>query len=298
MENLQFRSRRSADFRDRAASFILLSHHLLWYRITSYRTLFEKGILVVSIDIDVGHKAVGALNQGRNDRNVSSRLNEYALGKFEQYAVPLLADFLEDIQVPVTFAVRGQLLEVDATLLDLLLESSIKHDIAAHGYYHKDFKELSRGEAEEELGLISQRMEEFGINPKTFIFPRNSIAHLELLEKHGYLCYRGESGFAQDGIYIVKKGELYDVHPSLFIDRNASVRLLKKMLDLSISKKIPFHLWFHPLDFGPNEGDVKKNLRRTLYPFFKYAIAKERAGLLAFHTMSSITKQLRHSLGD
>jgi peptidoglycan/xylan/chitin deacetylase (PgdA/CDA1 family) len=268
------------------------------YRATSYRTLLEKGALVVSIDIDVGHQAVGTLNQGRNDRNVSSQLSEYALGKFEQDAIPLLANFLEEVQVPVTFAVRGQLLEVDATVLHLLQESSVKHDIAAHGYYHKDFHKLSGAEAEKELRMISQKMKENGVSPKTFVFPRNNVAHLELLEKYGYLCYRGRSGFAQDGIYIAKRGRLYDVHPSLFIDRNASVLLLKKLLDLSISKGAPFHLWFHPLDFGPNKGDVEKNLYQILYPFFKYATAKEKTGLLALHTMLSITKQLRRGVSD
>ena len=297
-ENSRFRSRLSADFKDKTESFLLLSHHLLWYKITSYKTLFEKGMLVVSIDIDVGHKAVGELNQGKNDRNVSTQLDEYTLGKFEQGAVPLLADFLEELQVPATFAVRGQLLEADATLLNRLLDSPIEHDIAADGYYHKDFNELSETDAEKELQMISQKMKKFGVNPRTFVFPRNSVAHLGLLEKHGYLCFRGRSGFAQDGMYIAKRGRLYDIHPSLFITRNTSVRLLKKLLDLSISKGTPFHMWFHPLDFGPGKGDVRRNLHRTLSPFFKYATAKERNGLLAFHTMLSITNQLRLNVGD
>jgi len=64
-ENPRFQSHLSADFKDKTESFLLLSHHLLRCRITSYKTLFEKGMLVVSIDIDVGHKAVGELNQGK-----------------------------------------------------------------------------------------------------------------------------------------------------------------------------------------------------------------------------------------
>lgn len=298
LENLRFKDLRITKIRDKTLSLFLLSHHLFWYQISSYRTLLQKGALIISIDIDVGDKRVGELNLGRNDRNVNFFLSEYEVGKFEEAAVPMLARFFEEITVPVTFAVRGQLLEVDSTLLNSLLDSSVNHDIAAHGFYHREFNKLSISEAEKELELFSQKMKPFGIAAKAFVFPRNSVAHLELLEKHGYICYRGKGGLEQDGMYIVRQGKLYDVHPSLFINRNTSVRLLKKMLDLSISKRAPFHLWFHPMDFGRSKSDTKKNIRRVLYPFLSYAKTKEKSGLLVFETMSSIAKQLPRSIDN
>jgi peptidoglycan/xylan/chitin deacetylase (PgdA/CDA1 family) len=291
----QFQNRYSACFKDRALSFLSLSSNLLWHRIASYKVSLEKGTLIVSIDVDVGNGALGRLNQGQNDRNVSSCFSERAVGEFEEASVPLLMNLLEEVEVPATFAVRGQLLEVDNTLLDTLLESSVKHDIAAHGYYHMEFDKLSRVDTETELEMISQRMKEFNIAPKTFVFPRNRVAYLELLEERGYLCYRGAGGFAKNGMYIAKHGGLYDVHPSVFVNRNTNVKLLEKMLDLSISKSAPFHLWFHPLDFGPNERNVWKNINQTLRPFLAYSKLKERDGLLEFHTMRSIAEQLERS---
>jgi hypothetical protein len=294
----ELQSPKLVDLRDKTLSFLSLSSSLMWHKIGSQKLPLEKGTLVVSIDIDVGHSNVGKVNQGKNDRNVSSYLSERMVGKFEEVAVPLLARFFEEAQVPVTFAVRGQLLEVDAALLNSLLESSARIDIASHGYYHRAFNKLSIADAEKELGMISERMKEFNITPRSFIFPRNNVAHLKLLEKYGYLCYRGKGGLTRNGMYIVKKGDLFDVHPSLFINRNASLQLLRKLLSLSISKRAPLHLWFHPLDFGPVARDVTKNIALVLQPFFNYAKSEERNGLLAFHTMLSIAQQLQRNADD
>jgi peptidoglycan/xylan/chitin deacetylase (PgdA/CDA1 family) len=284
---------------DKALSLLSSARYgneLIWHRIASHKVPLDKAALIFSIDVDVGNSNVGKINHGKNDRNLSFHLSEYTVGKFEEIAVPLLVKFFEEANVPATFALRGQLFEADTTLLDVLLESSVKHDIAAHGYYHRKFNELSRADAEKELKMISKSMKKSNITPKAFVFPRNSVAHLELLEKHGYLCYRDRGGFARNGMYVVRRGNLCDIHPSLFIDRYANAQLLIKMLDLSVSKRAPFHLWFHPRDFGPDSRDVWKNVRRTLQPFFNYAKDKEKKGVLAFHTMLSLTEQLRSSM--
>jgi peptidoglycan/xylan/chitin deacetylase (PgdA/CDA1 family) len=298
LEKPRFQSRCLAGLGDRTPSFLILNNNVLWHEIASHKVPLGKGALIVSIDIDVGNSGVGKLNHGKNDRNVNAHLSERAVGKFEEIAVPLLVEFFEETQVPATFAVRGQLLEVDASLLSILLECSVEHDIAAHGYYHREFSKLSKADAEKELEMISRRMKEFNIAPRTCVFPRNSVSHLELLEEHGYLCYRGRGGFLRNGMYVVRRGNLYDVHPSLFINRNANVQLLKKMLDLSISKRAPFHMWFHPLDFGPDIQNVERNISRTLQPFFSYAKTKEKDGLLAFHTMLSVVEQLQRGAGN
>lgn len=64
-------------------------------------------------------------------------------------------DFFNDLKIPVTFALRGQLLEVNTSIVDLLLESPIQHEIGSHGYYHRDFTKLSHSEAEYELRIFN-----------------------------------------------------------------------------------------------------------------------------------------------
>jgi len=266
--------------------------HFFAYRFTEQKMELEKGMLIVSIDVDVGKKEVGVINKGKNDRNVNKYINEYSIGEIEERAFPLLVDFFNNIEIPVTFAVRGQLTEVDTSTLDLLLSSHVSHDIGAHGYYHRDFAKLSYEEANEELDMISVAMKKFGIAPKSFVFPANSVAHLELLERHGYLCYRDRGGFMRNGMYIRKRGRLYDVHPGLYIGQSANPTFLKKIIDIAIARRLPFHVWFHPWNFGETTESIQRGINTVLFPTFKYAKKKEKSGSLTFETMLSAAKKV------
>jgi hypothetical protein len=253
---------------------------------------FEKGMLIISIDVDVGSKELGILNQGKNDRNVSSQMSEYAVGEIEEAAIPELIKLLEKYNKPATFAVRGQLTEVPDSVLVRLLKSQVKHDIGAHGYYHKKFKSLSYNEAEAELKMVSNGMRRFGLTPKSFIFPRNSVAHLDLLEKYGYECYRESSDFLNDSMYINRVGALWEVHPSFAIDRGTKSLFLKRLLDIAAERRLPLHLWFHLRDFSTRsvKSEITRNLDRVLVPLLDYADKKERDGVLTTETMISAAR--------
>lgn len=123
-------------------------YHLLVFSSRKQRMQLEKGMLIISIDVDVGNRSVGIKNKGNTDANVHNYLSEYAVGKIEETALPLLVQLFEELDIPSTFAVRGQLTEVDSYFLDVLRKSSVQHDIGAHGYYHRNFTSLSELEAE------------------------------------------------------------------------------------------------------------------------------------------------------
>lgn len=255
----------------------------------------ENGMFIISVDVDVGSKELGVINGGKNDVNVSSLFSEYLIGKVEEQALPLFIDLFNHFEIPVTFALRGQLTEVCNSVLDLFLESPVKHDIGAHGYYHKEFKNLSQNEAQNELKMISVGMKNFGILPRSFVFPRNSVAHLELLEKYGYKCYRG--GY-RPCTCIEKKGRLYNVHETLFIGQSPSSKFLKRFIDVCIAKKLFFHVWFHPWNFGKSKESIRRNINKLLFPVLKYAQQKVKSGALTFETMLSAAEKvekLRHN---
>jgi hypothetical protein len=256
---------------------------------------FERGLLIISIDIDVGHRNVALLNEGKNDHNVHNYLSEYEVGAIEETAIPLFLDLFDHFSVPATLAVRGQLLEVGEWALAAILQTSVKHDIGAHGYSHRSFQDLSLTEAERELNLLSTMMEKVNIFPKSFIFPRNRVAHLNLLEKYGYRCYREYGDFIHDGMYITKRNLLYDVHPSLHIDQYTSHIFLKAMLNICIQSKLPFHVWFHLWSFGKKGKPIQKAIQRIFVPFLEYAEAKANEGVLSFETMFSAVEKLEHA---
>jgi peptidoglycan/xylan/chitin deacetylase (PgdA/CDA1 family) len=263
--------------------------HLADFVIRHPTMQFEKGALITSIDVDVGSSVVGDINRGKNDINVHEYLTENRIGEIEEKTIPSLVDFFDCLEIPVTFAVRGQLTEIRGSILELLLESPIKHDIAAHGYYHKTFTSISTLEAKHELELISSGMRKFNLNPKSFVFPKNQVAHLSLLEEFGYECYRGEGGLGKDGLSVIRQGRLYDIRPSFYLGVTHNPLFLNKIVDISAKNGVPFHLWFHPSDlYETRERSAREKIDRVLLPIYKYAKNKEKTGDLSFETMYSI----------
>jgi peptidoglycan/xylan/chitin deacetylase (PgdA/CDA1 family) len=267
-----------------------LYHSVVFY-LKKSRTQFEKGMLIVSVDVDVGNKELGILNRGRNDKNISSNLSEYLIGEIEERALLTFINLFNNFEVPVTFGIRGQLMEVDCSTLILIRDSPVRHDIGAHGYSHKSFTSLSRSEAEEELKKIHDEMEKFNIEPKSFVFPRNNVAHLDLLVKHRYKCYRGPGGFLKDCMRIERRDPLFNVCPSLYISQGLNSDLLKRILDISITRKLPFHIWFHLWNFGQEDKQIQRNVNKILIPMLDYAKRKEQNGVLTFETMLSATRK-------
>lgn len=269
--------------------------HFIAFSLRKPRAKLECGALITSIDVDVGSRMIGKINKGKNDSSIHGYLSECRVGEIEEETVPLLIQFFDNLEIPVTFAIRGQLTETKSAILELLLRSSVGHDIGAHGYYHRSFSSLSRAEAQNELELIYVGMSKFGIKPKSFVFPRNGIAHLSLLEKFGYKCYRGEGSLTKDGMYVNKVGRLYDVHPGFHLGCTYNPIFLDKIIDISVKNKLPFHVWFHPRDLYETRGSTKRNISRVLFPLYKCAKKRVDEGTLDFETMCSIVDRLEPS---
>lgn len=246
--------------------------------------------MIISIDVDVGTTELGRLNKGYNDVNVNKQRTEYEVGMIDRLALPIFLDLFDKLGVPATFALRGQLTEIEDSSIDRLLQTSVKHDIGAHGYYHRKFKYLTRREAENMLQLSSDGLKRFGINPRSFVFPANSVNHLDLLEKFGYQCYRGMDGLTRDTMALKKVGNLVNVCPSLYLQQKTSPAILAKILDLAISRKLPFHIWFHLWNMGQKKPEIEMNIRRVVLPFLAYAKRREQKGYLTFETMLSAAR--------
>jgi len=249
-------------------------------------------MLIISIDVDVGNRELGVINKGNNDLNVHRHYSEYSIGKMDEAAFPLFIEIFNNFNVPATFAIRGQLTEVNVSIIKSLREAPVEHDIGAHGYYHREFTNLSCNEAEDELCLISKSMRRLGIIPRGFVFPRGSVAHLDLLEKYGYKCYRDYGDFRRNCMHIEKQGQLCNVHPSLYLSENITSMFAKLILDIAITRKLPFHIWFHLWSFGETKESMKRNIRKLVYPLLNYAKKKEKSSELTFETMLSATKKV------
>lgn len=261
--------------------------HILDFSVRKPTNSFDKGILTFSIDIDIGSAALGKMDRTKK------RHRRYAIGKIEEQCIPLFVDAFETYGVPVTFAIRGELCDViGSSFIDTILDSIIPHDVGAHGYTHRSFTLLSASEAEDELYKIKIGLEKFGLKPKSFVFPRNLVSHIDLLERFEYKCYREQGGLISDSMIVEKKGELYNIHPSLYFDEYTNQLFIKKILDIAILNSSLFHLWFHLWNFGFDYKSVKMNIEKSLIPFLDYAEKKVENNELATETMLSLTKKM------
>lgn len=68
----------------------------------------------------------------------------------------------------------------------------MEHDIGSHGGRHRYFDTMNQNEANEDLEFAKSIHTENGLSFCSFIYPRNKVAKLDLLKKHGVKVYRGE----------------------------------------------------------------------------------------------------------
>jgi len=77
-----------------------------------------------------------------------------------------------------------------ADVIRQILESRVEHEVACHSFSHVDFSKCSKEVALAEVRKCKEVMKDFGIEPKSFIFPKNRIAHLNILEQEGFKVFR------------------------------------------------------------------------------------------------------------
>lgn len=92
---------------------------------------------------------------------------------------------------------------------------------------------------------------------------------------------------------IKPSGSLYNVCPGIVIDEYSNVKMLKKILDISISKKVPLHLWFHFWSFGQDKNIISEYFHKLFIPFLSYAQEKSKEDVLEVKTMLSAAQKFQ-----
>jgi len=86
-------------------------------------------------------------------------------------------------------------------LIDELMKADVGHEIGCHSFSHVDFgapemsREIAVAEVQASLAAARQR----GISLQSFVFPRNNVAHLDVLAASSFTCYRGNSPVRPQG---------------------------------------------------------------------------------------------------
>ncbi|MEM3802852.1 MAG: polysaccharide deacetylase family protein [Conexivisphaerales archaeon] len=204
----------------------------------------------------------------------------------------LALKLFEKYKIKATWAICGKTAEEDPESYDRIIGSSIAHEIAIHTYSHLDVSTATELELERDIEKCIEVLH-VDNQPVTFIFPWNRVAHLDVLQRMGFKTFRGKE--RQIGLPYMENG-LWNIPPVHYLGSKAygTQNYIKKLIDLCISARCNFHLWFHPWDLvKPNPLDFS---RETFEPVLKYLAEKRDKGVLANLTMMELAAARESSI--
>lgn len=176
-------------------------------------------------------------------------------------------------------------------LVEMVRDARPAHEIGAHGFSHA-FLDAGREVARAEMAAVAEAGKSLGLELRSFVYPRNIVAHTDELPGAGFTCYReGESrpgpvgrarAFFRRFVGVAppvgrprKRGDLVEIPASIpilpgmglrrLVPVGARVREVRKGLERARDRSACFHLWTHPHNFV--EG------RARLLDYFDRAMA-------------------------
>ncbi|MDQ3363866.1 MAG: polysaccharide deacetylase family protein [Myxococcota bacterium] len=244
-----------------------------------------------------------------------------------------LAELFDTYEVSATWAIVGRLLERDDAaaqttehgeriwyapdLIEIIRGTRVEQDVGSHSYAHLYFGEATREQLREDLAAARRVHAQHGLPFTSFVFPRNQIAHLDLLRDAGVRVFRS----VDQGWHIAVRDRLgrragrlanlldkvVPIPPAVVqpIDHGGLVELPSSMLllarkglrravhpamvvakarqGLAAARRADgvFHLWFHPSNFYyDTEGQLA-----TLEQILRAATALRERGELGIEPM-------------
>lgn len=214
------------------------------------------------------------------------------------------------------------------SLVERLLSLTPRQDVGFHGFSHVlfDHPGTSRVRAQQEIALCNDIAKDWGIEARSFGFPRNRVAHVDLLRDANFSIYRSVdrishlvpgithrginavahdflgsrpplvSPLTEDGIVSIP-GSLMLRYPHSWralIPDSSRRRRLRSGLGAAIRDGGLFHVWFHPINLFPGKP-------RLLSVFEAFAAELEKAVMsdeVRNLTMAELADEVLESGGD
>lgn len=208
-------------------------------------------------------------------------------------------------------------------LLERIRAAETDQEIGLHGYSHLPFDRVDRQTAREELEAAVGAAETVGVEPTSFVFPRNRIAHVDLLAEFDFDAYRGRDARWYEGPPVPEIGR----KPLRFVDEalsrrppvvvptaesgvvripgsqifrpahgawgytpaDSQRRRAEKGLERAAETGRVFHLWLHPFNLGRDP----EALLATLDAILARAAELREAGKLTVASMAEVAAMTR-----
>jgi peptidoglycan/xylan/chitin deacetylase (PgdA/CDA1 family) len=207
-------------------------------------------------------------------------------------------------------------------MLKTVRECETPQDVGLHGYSHLVFGRHSREAAAAELDDALRVARDVGLEPGSFVFPRNEVAHTDLLAEHGVEVYRGVdarwyervplgtgrkplrflseaavwapptvSPTAHDGVVRLPGSQVFrpDRGAWALTPAGSQYRRARSGLDRAVETGNVFHLWWHPFNLADDPDHHLDMLAKVL----DHAETLREAGDLEVMTMRDVAAAYR-----
>ena len=209
-------------------------------------------------------------------------------------------------------------------LIEAIRDSAVAHEIGSHSYSHVVFgdrgtnRALAAAELEASVSLARER----DLSLESFVYPRNAIAHRDVLAEQDLTCYRGRAPARElddlpggrplrklreatiDAPPLVKPRRdefgLVNVPASLYLfgfeglGRSIAqsvwadpvVRGAKRGIDAAARREGIFHIWLHP-----NNLVAPRDVRR-MEAILAYLADRRDRGAVSIETMGEVAERV------
>jgi peptidoglycan/xylan/chitin deacetylase (PgdA/CDA1 family) len=269
----------------------------------------NNGIFMISIDTEFAWGFIDKLNTDLARKYI------YICAKRSRRNILKILQISEELNVPITFGFVGKLLLQDSkthnsvwNAKDIFLQifnSRVEHEIACHSFSHIEFTKCSREEAQYDIRMCKKVMRDLGVDPVSFLYPRNRIGYIDILKNEGFKTfrYRLKYKYSHDtllDIFVQSYGLPKNVNSLIAIPANILFQSpsnvtntvlwltsLKALKEIAVNRRI-FHIMLH--DYI--ESDITILYLKYI---LKYAKKMEKKGLIKIKTMRDIYEELKNA---
>jgi peptidoglycan/xylan/chitin deacetylase (PgdA/CDA1 family) len=174
-------------------------------------------------------------------------------------------------------------------LIEKILSSRAKHEVACHSFSHAGFGAYCPREvALAELDACKTAMASLGLEPTTWVFPGDDEGNFPVLAEKGILVVRCFPKAAVNISLPLRRGDgIWGVPVSSAIERgkywtiDQRLARLQRFVDVAAATKLAAHIWFHP-------SLPRSDMQAVLFPLLAYCANQRDKGLVDILTMEQL----------
>lgn len=251
----------------------------------------RRGALTISIDLELAWGIWDKPSKDYFDRcaELESRVVAGVLELFERHEISatwaIVGRLLSRAERLPVSTPHGERIWFAPAIVEAIRRAKTEQEIGSHSFAHVYFDGISRAEADQDLAAAREVHAREGLPFKSFVYPRNAVAHVDALAAHGLSIFRSDDRgwfidakrrggkrvgqaanlidklvpIAPQAVPLERREGMAELPGSMLLMARKGLRRftrpglmrLKARRGLAVAQRERrvFHLWFHPSNF-------------------------------------------------